>query len=54
MEELKSTEKNHTRRLVYLPERTKTIDVKWIFKVNMNPHGTISRNNARLLVRGFL
>jgi len=43
-----------TRKLVELPEKKKTIDVKWIFKVKLNPDGSISKHKARLVARGFL
>ena len=28
--------------------------MKWIFKVKLNPYGTISKHKARLVARGFL
>ncbi|CAJ2627663.1 unnamed protein product [Trifolium pratense] len=53
-EELKSIEKNQTWKLVDLPDKKKKIDVKWVFKVKLNPDGTISKHKARLVARGFL
>ncbi|PNY04319.1 copia-type polyprotein [Trifolium pratense] len=53
-EKLKSIEKNQTWKLVALPDKKKKIDVKWVFKVKMNPDGTISKHKARLVARGFL
>ncbi|PNX57555.1 reverse transcriptase, partial [Trifolium pratense] len=37
-----------------LPDKKKRIDVKWVFKVKLNPNGTISKHKARLVARGFL
>ncbi|CAJ2641647.1 unnamed protein product [Trifolium pratense] len=48
-EELKSIEKNQTWKLVALPYKKKRIDVKWVFKVKLNPDGTISKHKARLV-----
>ncbi|MCH80809.1 copia-type polyprotein [Trifolium medium] len=53
-EELKSIEKNQTWKLVDLPDKKAKIDVKWVFKVKLNPDGTISKHKARLVARGFL
>ncbi|CAJ2645977.1 unnamed protein product [Trifolium pratense] len=53
-EELRSIEKNQTWKLVDLPDKKKKIDVKWVFKVKLNPDGTISKHKARLVARGFL
>ncbi|CAJ2637748.1 unnamed protein product [Trifolium pratense] len=53
-EELKSIEKNQTWKLVDLPDKKKKIDVKWVFKVKLNPDGTMSKHKARLVARGFL
>ncbi|MCI95960.1 retrotransposon protein putative Ty1-copia subclass, partial [Trifolium medium] len=36
-EELQSIEKNQTWKLVNLPDKKKKIDVKWVFKVKLNP-----------------
>lgn len=54
IEEIKSIEKNHTWELVNVSERNKTIDVKWIFKLKVNPDGTASKYNAKLVAKGFL
>ncbi|GAU33832.1 hypothetical protein TSUD_393400 [Trifolium subterraneum] len=53
-EELQSIEKNKTWKLVNLPDKKKKIDVKWVFKMKLNPDGTISKHKARLVARGFL
>jgi hypothetical protein len=53
-EELQSIEKNQTWKLVNLPNKKKKIDVKWVFKVKLNPDVTISKHKVRLIARGFL
>lgn len=52
--ELKSIEKNYTWEMIQLLDINKTIDVKWTFKVKVNPDGTISRYKERFVFRGFL
>lgn len=42
IEELKSIEMNHTLDLVTLSKIKKTINMKWVFKVKLNPYGLIS------------
>ncbi|WVZ00786.1 hypothetical protein V8G54_026855 [Vigna mungo] len=54
MEELRSTKKNKTRKLVDLPPEKQCIGAKWVFKTKLNPDGTVSKHNARLVARGFL
>jgi len=54
VEELRSIEKNQTWELVDLPDKKKKIDVKWVFKVRLNPDGQVSKHKARLVARGFL
>lgn len=49
MEELKAIERNHTQELVELPLNKKSIDVKWVFKLKLNPNGSIARHKARLV-----
>jgi hypothetical protein len=54
IEELASIEKNQTWELVELPPNKKAIQVKWVFKLKLNPDGTIAKYKARLVARGFL
>jgi hypothetical protein len=54
IEELASIEKNQTWELVELPPNKKAIQVKWVFKLKLNPNGTIAKYKARLVARGFL
>ena len=53
-EELKSIEVNNTWSLVELPQGKKLIDVKWVYKVKLNPKGEVTRHKARLVAKGFL
>jgi hypothetical protein len=47
MEEMDSIEENGTRSLVDLPLGRKLIGVKW------DEHGAVSKNKARLVVKGY-
>ncbi|CAJ2646460.1 unnamed protein product [Trifolium pratense] len=53
-EELCAIEKNHTWEIVKLPSDKKAIVVKWVFKLKLNPDGSIAKHKARLVARGFL
>ncbi|MCI29892.1 potassium transporter 12, partial [Trifolium medium] len=53
-EEIESIERNHTWELIELPHDKKTIGVKWVYKVKLNPKGEITRHKARLVVKGFV
>lgn len=50
IEELKAIKKKHTWELTKLPFNKKPIEVKWVFKLKLNPDGSI----ARLVVKEFL
>lgn len=53
-EELKYKEVNNTWSLVEFPQDKKTIDVKWIYKVKLNPKGEVTRHKARLVAKVFI
>jgi len=53
-EELAANEKSQTWFLTELLVNKKPIDIKWVFKLKLNPNGTISKRKARLVARGFL
>ncbi|WJX34774.1 hypothetical protein P8452_22851 [Trifolium repens] len=53
-EELKSIEKNNTWELMHKTVNKRPIDVKWVFKLKMNPNGEIAKYKARLVAKGFL
>lgn len=54
MEKLKSIEVYKTWSLVELPQGKKTIDVKWMYKVKLNPKGEVIRHKAIRVAKGFL
>jgi hypothetical protein len=53
IEEMDSIEENGTRSLVDLPPGCKLIGAKWVFKVKWDEHGAVSKNKARLVVKGY-
>ena len=52
-EELEAIEKNSTWELVNLPEKCKSIGVKWIYKIKRDVSEEITRYKAQLVVKGF-
>lgn len=52
-EELRLIKKNETWELMSLPPQKKAIPVKWIYKIKVNPDGSISKFKARLVAKGF-
>lgn len=40
--------------MIDLLERNKIIDANWIFKVRINPYGTIEKHKARLVSKDSL
>ncbi|MCH81362.1 copia-type polyprotein, partial [Trifolium medium] len=54
IEELTVIEKNQTWEMVNLPADKKAIAVKWVFKLKLNPDGSVAKYKARLVARGFL
>ncbi|MCI08580.1 gag-pol polyprotein, partial [Trifolium medium] len=53
-DELAVIERNDTWSLVKLPSKKKAIQVKWVFKLKLNPDGSIAKHKVRLVARGFL
>ena len=51
--EIDSIKKNNTQTLVDLPQGTKPIGCKWIFKKKYNLDGSIDKYKARLVAKGF-
>nr|GEU60672.1 hypothetical protein [Tanacetum cinerariifolium] len=45
--------KNQTWRLVDLPNGTKCIGLKWLFKTKLNEKGEVDKYKARVVVRGY-
>ena len=54
IEKLSAIERTKTWELTDLPHNKKSIDLKWVFKLKLNPNGSIDKRKARLVVRGFL
>ena len=52
--ELESIKVNNSWSLVELPQGKKEVDVKWTYKVNLNPKGEVTRQKARLMAKRFL
>ena len=52
-EEIKSMKDNDVWDLVSLPEGTKPIGCKWIFKTKRDSMGNLERYKARLVAKGF-
>lgn len=52
-EEIRMIEKNNTWEFVDRPKDKDVIGVKWVYKVKHNSNGTINKNKARLVVKGY-
>ncbi|KAL0435393.1 UNVERIFIED_CONTAM: Retrovirus-related Pol polyprotein from transposon RE1 [Sesamum radiatum] len=52
-DELAALDKNETWELVPLPPRKRTIGCRWVFKLKLNPDGSIQRHKARLVAKGY-
>jgi len=53
-EEMDNIEKNKTWQLVDKPRDKNVIGVKWVYRVKMNPNGSINKYKARLVVKGYV
>jgi hypothetical protein len=52
-EEMATLDANATIELVALPNDKKIIACKWVYKVNHNANGSMSRYKTRLVVKGY-
>ena len=52
-DEMKSLRENETWELTDLPKDRKALPCKWVYKIKMNPDGTVERFKARLVIKGF-
>lgn len=53
LSEISSLNENETWELVKLPKGRKALPSKWVYKIKMNPDGTVERYKARLVIKGF-
>lgn len=53
-DEIASIVKNKTWELVELPQGSKAIGLKWVFKVKRNADGSINKFKARLVAKGYI
>ena len=51
--EMNSLKENNTWTLSPLPDKSKAIPCKWVFKIKKNPDGTVDKYKARLVIKGF-
>ena len=51
--EMKAIEKNKTWELTTLPNGSKPIGVKWVFKTKLNEQGKVEKYKARLVAKGY-
>ena len=51
--ELSMIEKNKTWILVERPKDKKVVEVRWVYRTKLNANGSINKNKARLLVKGY-
>ena len=52
-DEMESMEDNNVWDLVELPNGSKPIGCKWIFKTKRDSNGSVKRYKARLVTKGF-
>ncbi|KAL0296148.1 UNVERIFIED_CONTAM: Retrovirus-related Pol polyprotein from transposon RE2 [Sesamum radiatum] len=51
--ELQALEQNGTWELTSLPPDKRTIGSRWVFKLKLNPDGSIDRYKARLVAKSY-
>lgn len=51
--EMEAITRNQTWELVELPQNTKCIGVKWIYKTKLNEKGNVEKHKARLVAKGY-
>lgn len=52
-EELFMIEKNKTWILVKRPKNRRVVGVKWVYRTKLNADGSVNKNKARLVVKGY-
>ena len=51
--EIQALEMNHTWDVTSLPPGKSPIGYKWVYKVKLNPDGSVERFKARLVAKGY-
>ena len=51
--ETQALEMNHTWDVTSLPPSKSPIGCKWVYKVKLNPDGSVERFKARLVAKGY-
>lgn len=51
--EIHALQQNQTWTLTDLPKGKKAIGSRWVYKVKLNPDGSLERCKARLVAKGF-
>ena len=51
--EIAALQANKTWTLVPLPSHKRPIGCKWVYKIKLQPNGTVERYKARLVVEGY-
>ena len=51
--EIQALEKNHTWDVTTLPPSKFPIGCKWVYKVKLNPNGSVERFKTRLVAKGY-
>ena len=52
-EELNQFEHQKVWKLVPRPQNRKVIDTRWVFRNKLDKEGTVTRNKARMMAKGF-
>ncbi|KAL0369047.1 UNVERIFIED_CONTAM: Retrovirus-related Pol polyprotein from transposon RE1 [Sesamum calycinum] len=52
-EELQALETNNTWEVTSLPAGKKAIGSRWVYKLKLNPDGSVNRHKARLVAKGY-
>ena len=51
--EIQALEQTHTLELTTLPPSKTPIGCKWVYRIKLNPNGTVERYKARLVAKGY-
>ena len=51
--EIEAIERNNTWELTDLPNGSKVIGVKWVYKTKLNEKGEVDKYKARLVAKGY-